>query len=168
MASTVHGYGRIVTSGDGLEVDPSAIGFHQLPESLGIEATPGELGPSPGPQTLLVPQKELVLDRATTSQIQIASLSDLKIPSGSRSFPRSKRVLPLVMAAIIVAVIVLALAIPLALRLKKPSKPYVGASTLVDTANCFNLCIGALRSIQTLPLGSRMSYLPPELSMELV
>ena len=173
MASTVYGYGRTVTSCDGLEVDPSATGpsapgLHQLPESQGIEATPGELGPSPGPQTLPIPQKELALDRATTAQFQLASSSDLKIPSGSRSSPKSKRLLPLVMAVIIVAVIVLALAIPLAVRLKKPSKPYVRTATLVDTANCSNIFIGALRSIQILPLGSRLNYLPPKLSMELL
>lgn len=154
MASTVYRYGRTVTSGDGLQVYPSAIGLHQLPESLGIEATPVELGPSPGPQTLPIPQKELALDRATTAQFQLASSSDLKVPSGSRSSSKSKRLLPLVMAAIIVAVIVLALAIPLALQLRKPSKPYVRAFTFVETADCSNLCIGALWSIQTLPLES--------------
>ncbi|CAD6582626.1 MAG: hypothetical protein ASARMPREDX12_000992 [Alectoria sarmentosa] len=151
MASTVYGYGRTVTSCDGLEVDPSATGpsapgLHQLPESQGIEATPGELGPSPGPQTLPIPQKELALDRATTAQFQLASSSDLKIPSGSRSSPKSKRLLPLVMAVIIVAVIVLALAIPLAVRLKKPSKPSspvnsnstTRISTELPTSEAFN------------------------------
>ncbi|CAD6580760.1 MAG: hypothetical protein ASARMPRED_000318 [Alectoria sarmentosa] len=151
MASTVYGYGRTVTSCDGLEVDPSATGpsatgLHQLPESQGIEATPGELGPSSGPQTLPIPQKELALDRATTAQFQFASSSDLKIPSGSRSSPKSKRLLPLVMAVIIVAVIILALAIPLAVRLKKPSKPSspvnsnstTRISTELPTSEAFN------------------------------
>ena len=120
MASTKR---RTVNSGEGLEVDPRAAGLHELPESLGIEATPGEFRPTPAPQTVEV--SELGHDRAKTAQLRPPSSSDLEISSGSRSPRKSKHILPLLVATIIIVVIVLALAIPLALRLKKPSKPYV-------------------------------------------
>lgn len=114
MASTNGGaYGRDVTSGEGLEVDLSAAGLHELPESLGIEATPRELLSRPGTRIRRNPEKELAHD------------SDLKIPFGSRSSLKSKGVLLLLVATIIIIVIVLAVAVPLALRLRKPSKPYV-------------------------------------------
>ncbi|KAF6226908.1 hypothetical protein HO133_008349 [Letharia lupina] len=108
MALTNLGYGRTVTSCEGMEVDLSAARPHELPDSLGIEATPGEFYPTCTPQPVKAPEKELAHDR---------------IPPGSPSSLKPKRFLPLLVAAIIVAVIVLALAIPLALRLKKPFNP---------------------------------------------
>ncbi|KAF6234768.1 hypothetical protein HO173_006988 [Letharia columbiana] len=123
MALTNLGHGRTVTSCEGMEVDLSAARPHELPDSLGIEATPGEFHPTSTPQPVKAPEKELAHDKVTTAQLRPAGSSDLEIPSGSPSSMKPKRFLPLLVAAIIVAVIVLALAIPLALRLKKPFKP---------------------------------------------
>lgn len=125
MASTKNDNRRPVSSGEGLEVDPHATGIHELPESLGIEATPGELCPTHTPQTVDFVEKERGHDRTRAAQLQPVRSSDLEISPGSRPPGNSKRFLPLLVTTIIVAVIVLALAIPLGLQLRKGSKPYV-------------------------------------------
>ena len=137
MVSTHRGNGRIVTSCDGMELDLTEAGLHELPESLGIEATtrdfpvqgleatPVELSLTTAPQTVKRTEKEFADDRATGIQLQSAGSSDLKIPSGTQFSRKSKRLFLLLVAAIIITVVVVALTVPLALRQKKPSKLYV-------------------------------------------
>lgn len=140
MVSTHRGHGRIVTSCEGMELDLTEAGLHELPESLGIEATtrefqskpvqgleatPVELSLTTASQTVKRAEKEFADDRATRIQLQSAGSSDLKIPSGTHFSRKSKRLFLLLVATIIIIVVVVALTVPLALRQKKPAKLYV-------------------------------------------
>ena len=122
MASPKRGYREAVKTPEGLELDLSAYGLHELPESLGIETTTGDSHTTSAPQTSETLEGKFTLDTPTTAHFQPASPSDLKVPTGNRSYRKSKRFLPLCLAVIIIGVVILALAIPLALQLKKPSK----------------------------------------------
>ena len=107
-----------------MEFDRSVAGLQKLQQSLGIELTPGELQSTIAPQTRAVPGKEFAHELTRTAQLRPIEYSDLEIVSGSHSSRKSKRSLPLLVAAIVIGVVVLAFAIPLALELKKHSKLY--------------------------------------------
>ena len=142
MASTNHSNRRTVNSCEGLELNFGDAGLQILPVSpvtprigagrgkyhsrstQGIETTPEEMFPKPALETVQIPAKRLEHDKATTYQVRTASSSDLKSPSSSQSSSTYKRILPFLVAAIIILVLALATAIPLVLRLKKPSKQY--------------------------------------------
>ena len=67
-----------------MEVDLSAAGLQRLPESLGIEVTPGELRPTLAPQTREIPEKEIAYHSTRTAQLRLASSPNRKDSLGSR------------------------------------------------------------------------------------
>ena len=116
---------KAVPASEGLELNLSSYRLHQLPDSLGIETTPGEFQSTSAPQTKGEPEKEYTETTPITVQSQQLSSSDFEVPSKIRPVTKFKRLLPCIVAAIIAFVVVLALAIPLALQIRKPSNQYV-------------------------------------------
>ena len=115
---------KAVEASEGLELNLSSYRLHQLPDSLGIETTPGEFQSTSAPQTKGEPEKEYTETTPITVQSQQLSSSDFEVPCKIRLVTKFKRLLPIV-AAIIAFVVVLALTIPLALQIRKPSNQYV-------------------------------------------
>lgn len=124
MAPTDRGDRNTISTYDGMEVDLSATGLQKRPDSQGIELIPREVQSATAPQAKAGLEHVFTHEIPGTALLRLIDSSDPKIPAQSYSSRKSKRYLPLFIAAIIVVVVVVALAIPLALELKKHSKSY--------------------------------------------